>query len=654
MEQYISAILSSLLSYYLPIPDTGTRVAIGMALANLLSFVFVKISTMISGVGSIKNYFWRENYVIIQGKSPTYEKLIGYLYNNYMSDVLGCTLKSDFGKNKLIIEKLSKKDIVDKFEYKGKTHIIKIKFNDISSSSNNNDSSSSTTSSPSNVEGYSNNIQVLSSSSTKVLEKYINYIIKKCNEKVSNDVLIFKLSVSDKKNRVINWVEYSTRTSKNVKNTIVSTDVQKNFYDDTSHFIKSERIYAEKGLPFKRGYILHGDPGCGKTSLIKAVANEYQLPIFVLDLNMFKTNDELIKAVSEINMLVASNEKYLMIMEDVDRTNVFKKRGRYYYYDEDNSNNRITDDCLLNILDGVDENHGRITIMTANDYESLAQMKALIRPGRIDMVINITECTTDQIKRIVDFHMLSDSANEEKDSYDDITDEVKITPAKLIQLIQLVDNYKNIIKVLNHYKDFNDIDMEQFLKIKDHFKDNSKEGVTDNDDVDAVNKDVELIDLDIDKSKDNDKDNKDNKDVVLTWSERKIQGNLKKLKAYELEIKDMENDLDNRQEKDKLNLKKKKITKRLLEIQVDESKARLNTDRSRRNIEIKKNDLGLKYLEDLDVKMDKDESEMSEAEKFLKEALDDRDVVSEEDDIINKIVNSNEQNEGVTKESVII
>jgi hypothetical protein len=631
MEQYISAILSSLLSYYLPIPDTGTRVALGMALANFLSFIFVKITKVITGVGSIKNYFWRENYVIIEGKSPTYEKLIEYLYSNYMNNVLGCTLKSNFGKNKLIIEKLSKRDIIDKFEYKGKTHIVKIKFNDLTSGSTDSSNNIQINTNNSNDKiTYNKNIQVLSSSSTKVLEKYINYIIKKCNEKVSNDILIFKLSVSDKKNRVINWVEYSTRTSKNIKNTIVSNDVQTNFYDDIAQFIKSERAYAEKGLPFKRGYILHGDPGCGKTSLIKAIANEYQLPIFILDLNMFKTNDELIKAVSEINMLVASNEKYLLIMEDVDRTSVFKKRGRYYYYDDD-SRGRITDDCLLNILDGVDENHGRITIMTANDYESLTEMKALIRPGRIDMVVNITECTTDQIKRIVDFHMLKDN----DDTIDEtaIDEEVKITPAKLIQLILLINNYNNIIKVLNHYKNFNDIDMEQFIKIKDHIK--SKDKNTDEDVTEAEdNIDKDMIDLDVKKSdKDNSKNGVDeDKDWALTWRERKIEKDLKKLKSYDMEIKDMEDDLDNRQEKDKLNLEKKKIIKRLLEISVKEKQATLNTFHSKKKIDIKKNDLGLDYLENKDAKIKKDKSEMSYGEKLLKEALEEDTKLEESKD----------------------
>jgi chaperone BCS1 len=252
------------------------------------------------------------------------------------------------------------------------------------------------------------------------------------------------------------WKEYCTRTSKNIKNTIVSSDVKKNFYDDIEKFINNETFYAEKGLPYKRGYILYGEPGCGKTSLIKAIANQYQLPIFILDLSILENNNELTTAVSEINGFVTSEEKYLLVMEDVDRAKMFKNRNMYYYDEEPRKG--ITDDCLLNVLDGVDENYGRITIMTANNYEVLTKIKAMMRPGRIDMIVNITYCTKKQVEKIIRFYFKEGEIKLEGD--------IKITPTKLIQIILVLNNLEAIIKTLNKHKSFVDLSIEKLLGMK--------------------------------------------------------------------------------------------------------------------------------------------------------------------------------------------
>ena len=42
--------------------------------------------------------------------------------------------------------------------------------------------------------------------------------------------------------------------------------------------------YVERGIPYRRGYLLHGPPGSGKTSFITALAGELGFDICVLNL----------------------------------------------------------------------------------------------------------------------------------------------------------------------------------------------------------------------------------------------------------------------------------------------------------------------------------------------------------------------------------
>ena len=260
LEYEISTILSSLLSLYLPIKDNGTKLAISIPLSRILSQVLIKMFSMATYFKALIAYFWKENYIIIKKDNPAYEKIIDYLYSKYSEMISGCQLESDFGKNKMIIDKLNKKSIVEEFEFDNKTFKIYLNFLDEESTLQNQDNTSK-----SNITVKNKNIVISSSCQTKVLEKFVMQLIRKCNEKVSNDLLIFKLTVSDKKNRRIIWKEYSTKTSKNINNTIVSKDVKESFYDDLDKFINNEPFYAERGLPYKRGYILYGEPGCGKT-----------------------------------------------------------------------------------------------------------------------------------------------------------------------------------------------------------------------------------------------------------------------------------------------------------------------------------------------------------------------------------------------------
>ncbi len=172
------------------------------------------------------------------------------------------------------------------------------------------------------------------------------------------------------------------------------------FINQLKFFLENELWYKNKGIPYHLGILLHGNPGCGKTSIIKATLEHTGRHAFVIPLNRVKTCGELenifySENVDDINIPI---NKRIYIFEDVDCISniVFDRKNKkndddeeeYYSDNEDKNSNdlnkniinllknnkktsfkhsdRLNLSCLLNILDGIIETPGRIIIMTTN------------------------------------------------------------------------------------------------------------------------------------------------------------------------------------------------------------------------------------------------------------------------------------------------
>ena len=116
--------------------------------------------------------------------------------------------------------------------------------------------------------------------------------------------------------------------------------------------MQSSSWYIDRGIPYRRGYLLHGPPGCGKSSFVAALAGELGYDICILNLSdAGLTDDRLSHALS------TTPPQSLVLLEDVDAA--FVQRDA-----KDRRASHVTFSGLLNALDGVAAGEERILFMT--------------------------------------------------------------------------------------------------------------------------------------------------------------------------------------------------------------------------------------------------------------------------------------------------
>ncbi|KAG9032642.1 hypothetical protein FRB95_001152 [Tulasnella sp. JGI-2019a] len=227
-------------------------------------------------------------------------------------------------------------------------------------------------------------------------------------EEESNRVSIF---IADNYN---NWRYSGSRPKRPLSSVILDHNVKETILEDAEDFLASEKWYAERGIPFRRGYLLHGAPGSGKTSLIHALAGALKLDIYVISLSKRGLDD------SQLNELICDlPARSIALMEDIDAafTHGISR-------DDDNSpptaNSSASQDSprgitlsgLLGAIDGVAAQEGRILMATTNRYNVLDQ--ALIRPGRLDLHIEFQLATSWQAGEIFKCFYLSTDHKEDE------------------------------------------------------------------------------------------------------------------------------------------------------------------------------------------------------------------------------------------------
>ncbi|KAI8378422.1 P-loop containing nucleoside triphosphate hydrolase protein, partial [Blakeslea trispora] len=179
------------------------------------------------------------------------------------------------------------------------------------------------------------------------------------------------------------WRRTRSRPKRPLSTIVIPDNVKTKLVLDAQDFIGSEQWYSDRGIPYRRGYLLYGTPGSGKTSFVYSLAGELGLNIYVVNLSNKSLTDD------TLNELVTDTpSRCILLLEDIDAAFVQREKG------DTASANNITFSGLLNAIDGVAAQEGRILCMTTNHIDRLDD--ALIRPGRIDVRIHFGHATRNQ------------------------------------------------------------------------------------------------------------------------------------------------------------------------------------------------------------------------------------------------------------------
>ncbi|KAI8950264.1 BCS1 N terminal-domain-containing protein [Xylaria longipes] len=203
------------------------------------------------------------------------------------------------------------------------------------------------------------------------------------------------------------WQRCMSRASRPFSTVILNEKTKQDLVDDVTDYLNpiTQRWYANRGIPYRRGYLLHGPPGTGKSSLSLALAGFFKMRIYIVSLSSVNATEEVLG-----NLFAELPRRCVVLLEDIDSAGLTHTRednnnsnppppgnddmepGQVTRGNGDTNNNntvnnsfRLSLSGLLNILDGVASQEGRILIMTTNHLKKLD--KALIRPGRVDMVV---------------------------------------------------------------------------------------------------------------------------------------------------------------------------------------------------------------------------------------------------------------------------
>jgi len=166
------------------------------------------------------------------------------------------------------------------------------------------------------------------------------------------------------------WEETGPLNKRSLDTVICEDDTPQALLADLARFYDRRDWYAARGVPWRRGYLLHGPPGTGKSSLIRALASELGKDIALIDIGHPRLQDDQLR-----EAMAKAPKGAILVMEDIDAALSARIRG--------DGDAGISLSGLLNAIDGIAAQEGAPLFMTSNHPERLEP--ALIRPGRADV-----------------------------------------------------------------------------------------------------------------------------------------------------------------------------------------------------------------------------------------------------------------------------
>ncbi|KAF2191120.1 putative mitochondrial chaperone BCS1 [Zopfia rhizophila CBS 207.26] len=201
------------------------------------------------------------------------------------------------------------------------------------------------------------------------------------------------------------WREFGEPKRKRpLESVVLERGVKERIVEDLQAFIAGRTWYLDRGIPYRRGYLLYGPPGTGKSSFIQALAGHLDFNIAILNVSERGLTDDRLN-----HLLTKVPPRTIVLLEDADAAFINRRQPGPDGY----AGATVTFSGLLNALDGVASAEERIIFLTTNHVERLDE--ALVRPGRVDMTVRLGEATEYQIEQLWDrFYAELDTGGEGK------------------------------------------------------------------------------------------------------------------------------------------------------------------------------------------------------------------------------------------------
>ena len=227
---------------------------------------------------------------------------------------------------------------------------------------------------------------------------------------------------------------YDWNSRKREKRPLVSVYTNNNIStmlkNDIQSFIDSKKMYMVNNILYKRNYLLYGKPGTGKSSLIFALASEFNYKIKIIDLIS-------VRRISDILQQISDQEKIFYVFEDIDALSTTlmeredkpesnkisekKESPRELVADSHSEGLDLSD--ILNVMDGLYTPEGAICFFTTNHIEKLD--KAFLRDGRMDCKVEINDLDNKTANQMI----------KDKLGYEGLFTKESINPATLQEMI---------------------------------------------------------------------------------------------------------------------------------------------------------------------------------------------------------------------------
>lgn len=251
-------------------------------------------------------------------------------------------------------------------------------------------------------------------------------------------------------NNGCDWKLTNTVDIRELDTVILSREKKTALLDDIKYFLnpESRAWYTARGIPYGRGYLLYGPAGTGKSSLSLSIAGECELDVYMLSLAG-------VDDFSLRELFAGLPPRCVVLLEDVDAATCTHSRQRDVTPRKESGSfgkrpgGELSLSALLNAINGVGSQQGRLLIMTTNHIEHLDA--ALIRPGRIDMKLKLELTTRDVNAQL--FASIFRKSNR---------DEGKAESEKAKQKMMLMQQAADFAREVPEYK-FSPADIQQFL-----------------------------------------------------------------------------------------------------------------------------------------------------------------------------------------------